>query len=324
MPKPISSGSHTEKQPYSKYETLKTTDEGSDRKPEMKEEELPQHSPYSGLPQQRPPQIREGTDNNLPWIGIFVVLVSVVCGYYLHFSGSTPNKIPKQLDMVEVFNQEMEKLQASFPSQRQELWKRSLIHIRRHLKTEHPTEPVSLILTSGHRAEKTLGCLAQCLAQAFSTTRNSTFLSIDGKAKTSLDSDQVKLDIDSELTKAFESEKFAAVIHRFEELPPGSTLIFYRYCDHENAAFKNVFLAFTVMLDAEAEVPSNINLGRIEEMVQDHVKQKFVSSDKSAVFNQMDVDKLSGLWSRISHLILPVVAEKRIEQQGCGACDKPF
>ncbi|XP_056319718.1 LOW QUALITY PROTEIN: torsin-1A-interacting protein 2 [Danio aesculapii] len=323
--KPISSGSHIKNQPYSKAKTLKTEDEGSDREPEFKEEELPQHPPYSGLPQQRPQQIREGTDTNLTSvIGILVVLLSVVCGYYLHCSGQTPNKIPKQLDMVEVFSQEMEKLQASFPSQRPELWKRSLIHIRRHLKTEHPTEPVSLILTSGRRAEKTLGCLAQCLAQAFSTTRNSTFLSIDGKAKTSLDSDQVKLDIDSELTKAFESEKFAAVIHRFEELPPGSTLIFYRYCDHENAAYKNVFLAFTVMLDAEAEVPSNINLGRIEEMVQDHVKQKFVSSDKSAVFNQMDVDKLSGLWGRISHLILPVVAEMRIEQQGCGACDKPF
>ncbi len=76
------------------------------------------------------------------------------------------------------------------------------------------------------------------------------------------------------------------------------------------------------MLDVE--LPSNVNLGRVEEMVQEHIKQKFVSSEKSAMFNQMDVDILSGLWSRISHLILPVAAEEKIEQQGCGDCGKSF
>ncbi|ROI46688.1 Torsin-1A-interacting protein 1 [Anabarilius grahami] len=239
----------------------------------------------------------------------------MVCALFSS-SDSTP-PVPNECNVVDVFNQEMDKLKTSFPNQRPELWRRSLIHLRRHLKTERPTEPVSLILTSGHGAERTLDCLARCLAQAFSTARNSSVLNINGKSKASQDSDQVKLDIDSELRKAFDGKKFAAVIHRFEELPPGSTLIFYRYCDHENAAYKNVFLAFTVMLDAEVEVPSDVGLGRVEEMVQEHVKQKFVSSDKLATFNEMDVDKLSGLWSRISHLILPVAAEETIEQQGC-------
>lgn len=250
-------------------------------------------------------------------------LLAAMVWLILNFSDSTL-PVQNEVNVVDVFNQEMEKLKTNFPNQRPELWRRSLIHLRRHLKTEHPTEPVSLILTSGHRAERTLGCLARCLAQAFSTARNSSVLNINGTSKASQDSDQVKLDIDSELRKAFEGKTFAAVIHRFEELPPGSTLIFYRYCDHENAAYKNVFLAFTVMLDAEVEVPSNVGLGRVEEMVQEHVKQKFVSSDKLATFNEMDVDKLSGLWSRISHLILPVAAEETIEQQGCGKCDKSF
>ncbi|KTG13635.1 hypothetical protein cypCar_00042726 [Cyprinus carpio] len=214
----------------------------------------------------------------------------------------------------------MKKLETAFSNQHPELWRRSLIHLRRHLKTKNPTEPVSLILTSDHRAEKTLGCLAQCLARAFSTAHNTSVLNINGKNKASQDSVQVKLDIDGELKKAFEGKKSAAVIHHFEELPPGSTLIFYRYCDHENAAYKDVFLVFTVMLDPEVELTSNDSLGRVEEMVQEHIKQKFVSSDKSAMFNQMDVDKLGGLWSRISHLILPVAAEKKIEKQGCGDC----
>lgn len=260
-----------------------------------------------------------------PLIVIVIVIVAAVVWLILDLRNidSTP-PVPKEFNVVDVFNQEMKKLESSFPNQHPELWRRSLIHLRRHLKTENPSEPVSLILTSGQRAEKTLGCLARCLAQAFSNALNSSVLNINGKDKASQDSDQVKLDIDRELRKAFEGKNSAAVIHRFEELPPGSTLIFYRYCDHENAAYKNVFLAFTVMLDAEVEVLYNVSLGRVEEMVQEHIKQKFVSSDKSAVFNQMDVDKLSGLWSRISHLILPVAAEEKIEQQGCGDCDKSF
>ncbi|KTG39372.1 hypothetical protein cypCar_00000850 [Cyprinus carpio] len=261
--------------------------------------------------------------NKILWIcATSVILLAVVWAYKYRPDLTLP--LPYKGNVVEVFNQEMKKLETSFPNQRPEFWSNSLIHLRRHLKTENPSEPVSLILTSGHRAEKTLGCLARCLAQAYSTSLKSSVLYINGKDKASQDSDQVKLDIDSELRKAFDGKKSAAVIHRFEELPPGSTLIFYRYCDHENAAYKDVFLAFTVMLDAEVEVPSNVSLERVEEMVQEYIKDKFVSSDKSAVFNQMDIDKLSGLWGRISHLILPVAAEEKIEQQGCGECNQSF
>ncbi|XP_052460436.1 trichohyalin [Carassius gibelio] len=266
------------------------------------------------------PQITVPVNNKTIWTTAVVILIAVVCALCQRSPDSTSSKT-KEVNVVDLFNQEMKKLETTFPNQHPELWRRSLIHLRRHLKTKNPTEPVSLILTSDRRAEKTLGCLAVCLARAFSTAHNSSVLKINGKNKASQDSDQVKLDIDSELRKAFEGKKSAAVIHHFEELPPGSTLIFYRYCDHENAAYKDVFLAFTVMLDAEVELPSSVSLGRVEEMVQEHIKHKFVSSDKSAMFNQMDVDKLGGLWSRISHLILPVAAEKKFEEQGCGDWD---
>ncbi|XP_048036467.1 torsin-1A-interacting protein 1-like [Megalobrama amblycephala] len=280
-------------------------------------------TPPSGLPQESQPQIRVGRNDKLLWICAFIViLASVVCPeLYRHFSDSTP-PVRKVFKVVDVFNQETEKLKTRFPNQHAVFWKRSLIHLKRHLQTDHPTESLSLILTSGPRAERTLGCLAQCLAQAYSTARNSSVLNIYGKSKASQDSDQVKLHIDEELNNAFGSEKFAAVIHRFEELPPGSTLIFYRYCDHENAAYKNVLLTFIVMLNAE--VSPSASLSSVEDMVYDHLKQKFVSSGKSAKFNQMDVDKLSGLWSRISHVILPVSVEEKIEHQGCEDCGESF
>nr|XP_055024141.1 torsin-1A-interacting protein 2-like [Misgurnus anguillicaudatus] len=255
------------------------------------------------------------TKRKKEWIlllcGLVLLLVAVAFQFFL------ASTVQKEI-VVKLFIEKLNKTESSFPNQRPELWTQSRRLISHHLKTASPTEPVSLILTSGHGAEKTLGCLAKHLAEAFSNAFNSSVLNIDGKSKASQDSDQVKQDINNNLINAFDGEKLAAVIHRFEELPPGSTLIFYRYCDHENAAYKNVLLVFTVMLDREAEIPSSTSLAKVEDMVHDQIKRKFISSDKSAEFNKMDVDKLSGLWSRISHLILPVVAEEETEQQGCG------
>ena len=218
------------------------------------------------------------------------------------------------------FSAKWSDLQSQFPGQRPELWKRSRIHLEKHLRTARPTEPVSLILAAGRRAERTLHCLAQGLAAAFSAAHNASVLQIDGAAAAGRDSDRVKMDIDNALRGAFGGggEQPAAVIHRLEELPPGATLIFYRYCDHENAAYKRAFLVFTVLLPRD-HLETRQSLKEMEEMVQEYIAERFVGSGSpSSSFDRMDADKLSGLWSRISHLILPVAAESQVELDGCG------
>ncbi|XP_068447579.1 torsin-1A-interacting protein 2-like [Clinocottus analis] len=223
---------------------------------------------------------------------------------------------PSRAVKPEIFADHLSLLETQFPSQRPELWRMSKIHLEKHLQTAQPTQPVSLIFTAGHRAKRTLHCLAQRLASSFSSALNASILHIDGASKASQDSDEVKLDIDSQLRAAFEGNQPVAVIHRFEELPPGSTLIFYRYCDHENAAYKQVFLLFTVLLPQE-EVTGIQSLKDLEEMVHDYVEERLVYSRNQIGFYDMDIDKFGGLWSRISHLILPVVSEKDVEQNGC-------
>lgn len=213
-----------------------------------------------------------------------------------------------------LFVKELSHLEVRFPSQRPELWKRSQIHLQKHLDQPHPTEPVSMILTAGVRAQKTLLCLAHNIASAFSSALNASVVVIDGASQANLDSDQVKMDIDSQLKTAFGGDTLAAVVHRFEELPPGSTLIFYRYCDHETAAYKRAFILFTVLLPEE-DLSSQQSLKEVEEMVRDDVEKRFVGNQTA--FNKMDTDKFSGLWSRIAHLILPVAYEDDIERKGC-------
>ncbi|XP_030583923.1 torsin-1A-interacting protein 2-like isoform X2 [Archocentrus centrarchus] len=263
------------------------------------------------------PAVPEITGGKRKLLAVGVVLVVVFAILVQHFFQQESPPQTSDLCQIDVFLKQLEKVKTRFPNQRAELWNRSRIHLKRHLQTAEPTEPVSLILTAGLRAERTLICLAQGLADAFSSALNASFLHIDGTSKASQDSDQVKLDIDRKLQGAFEGDTPVAIIHRFEELPPGSTLIFYRYCDHENAAYKKTFLLFTVLLGEEEEIPANISLSAVEEMVDDHLQKKFLSHGQPVSFDMMDLDKYGGLWSRISHLILPVATEKRIELEGC-------
>ncbi|KAJ8376118.1 hypothetical protein SKAU_G00066980 [Synaphobranchus kaupii] len=272
--------------------------------------------PYTQNLQEKQDDSRpEDLSKILPTI-IGVLVIAVFIGVF-YFNGSSAQPEPREEpSSVDIFRREFDRMKSSFPSQRAELWKRSKIHLEKHLQTAEPTEPVSMILTSGRGAERTLRCLANRMAAAFSTALGASVLHIEGADMAALESDQVKLDIDEKLRGAFEGDRRAAVIHRFEELPPGSTLIFYRYCDHENAAYKGAFLTFTVLLE-EDEVKSHLSLGAVEEIVQDHIQDKFLSSVHPASFDKMDMDKFSGLWSRISHLILPVAVEEYIEEQGC-------
>ncbi|XP_062419432.1 torsin-1A-interacting protein 2-like isoform X2 [Pungitius pungitius] len=249
-------------------------------------------------------------------IGIGVVVIAALVQQFLKTQVPPPKDEVRPID---IFLGQLERVKTQFPHQRAELWNRSKIHLLRHLRKAQPTEPVSLILTAGRGGERTLQCLAQRLASAFSSSLNASVLHIDGASKASEDSDQVKLDIDSKLQGAFEGDKPVAVINRFEELPPGATLIFYRYCDHENAAYKKTFMIFTVLLGEKEEIPADTRLTTVEEMVDDHLQKKFLSEGHPVSFDRMDLDKYGGLWSRISHLILPVAAEEKIEHGGCQA-----
>ncbi|XP_018608869.2 torsin-1A-interacting protein 2-like [Scleropages formosus] len=227
-------------------------------------------------------------------------------------------RVTNNTDMVmeKDFSTLMEDVKSAYPSQQEQLWKKSLIHLQQNLRATKPTGPVNMILTAGWSAERTLHCLAGHLAAAFSSGTNASVLHIDGTSWSSLDSDEAKLAIDHKLTGAFESKRMAAVVHRFEELPPGSALIFYRYCDHENAVYKGVLLVFTVLLPVEVLDPT-LSLVAVEEMVRDHIQSRFLPSALPGTFNQMDLDKFGGLWSRIAHLVLPVVAEEQMEKNGC-------
>ncbi|NXO67453.1 TOIP1 protein, partial [Phainopepla nitens] len=135
------------------------------------------------------------------WTLLLVLLISVLVLYVLWSALQDGTSSRRDAEILQEFRARMEKLKNTFQSQDPKLWRRARASLEKRLNSSHVhLEPAILLLTAGQEAEKALRCLSNEIANAFASSQNASTISINGLDKAVLDSDAVKLEVDTQLS----------------------------------------------------------------------------------------------------------------------------
>ena len=189
---------------------------------------------------------------------------------------------PPDLNFAKIFENKIVELQFSFTNQTDRFWrileKRGLAH----LKNASPPQPLVLLLAAPPAAHGTVDCLARKLAAALDPQQERILATIDGREERSYPGEETKKKMDDLLIRSFKEGHRAALVHHLELLPLPSPLLFYSYCDDQNAPHKHVAIIFTVHMPEEpdASLAPKEAEGTVEKYLTETVWAK---EDKDAV-----------------------------------------
>ena len=218
---------------------------------------------------------------------VLVLLVAIVFG-------ASQLSTTSDIDHVKVFENKLQSLQSVLTNQTDRFWKILKNRGLAHLRSLSPRQPLVLLLASPPPAHDVTNCLAEKLAEALDPKHKKNVAQVDGIKVKGSPGEKVKKSMDDLLKEKFQQGHRAAVIQHLELLPPPSPLLFYSYCDDQNAPHKHVAIIFTVHLPSEPD--SSLPAKEAEGMVE-----KYLSEEVWAKENQ---DSVAALLSRVADTVV--------------------
>ena len=196
-------------------------------------------------------------------------------------------------NLEKVFGDGVDELQLSFTNQTERFWKILKNRGLAHLRNNNPSQPLVFLLAAPPPAHEWVDCLATKLAEKLDPRHEGDLASIDGIDEKGYPGDEIKKKMDVYLKKEFLDGHKVAVIHHLELLPPSSTLLFYSYCDDQNAPYKDVAIIFTVHLPEEPSL--SLSPKEAEATVEKYLSKQ--------VWFREDMDAVAALLSRVSNTV---------------------
>ena len=250
---------------------------------------VPEITNHHDEPSDEPTQITKQPDKE-PAIPMRLAGILLVVAFLLVFlailidpdgkPGGAPETKPFVFPII--FENKIKELQSSFTNQTDRFWRILKKRGLAHLKDASPSQPLVLLLAAPPAAHSTVDCFAKKLAEGLDPENKRMLATIDGREERSYPGEDTKKKMDDLLKRRFKDGHRAALVHHLELLPPPSPLLFYSYCDDQNAPNKHVAIIFTVHMPVEpdASLEPKEAEGTVEKYLADIVWAK---EDKDAV-----------------------------------------
>ena len=215
-------------------------------------------------------------------IPIIIFFLVIVVAIFIAPPPPYPPPISPGFNFTKIFANKIVELQSSFTNQTDRFWRLLKNRGLAHLKNASPPQPLVLLLAAPPAAHSIVECFARKLAEALDPKHKRMLATIDGREERSYPGEETKKKMDDLLIRRFKKGHKAALVHHLELLPPPSPLLFYSYCDDQNAPHKHVAIIFTVHLPVEpdASLEPKEAEGTVEKYLADIVWAK---EDKDAV-----------------------------------------
>ena len=218
----------------------------------------------------------------IPLIIFLLVIIAAILLQLIIYPPPPPDSKPPDFNFAKIFANKIVELQSSFTNQTDRFWRILKNRGLAHLKNASPPQPLVLLLAAPPAAHSIVECFARKLAEALDPKHKRMLAIIDGREERSYPGEETKKKMDDLLIRRFKKGHRAALVHHLELLPPPSPLLFYSYCDDQNAPHKHVAIIFTVHMPEEPDaslVPKEAE-GTVEKYLADVVWAK---EDKDAV-----------------------------------------